>query len=110
MLILVVAGSFVALSSAVALGRTRDLDATVLTWTQAFASPAIDLFASVVTVTGRAELTALIALLLAILWSRREGATGWAPLALFVAIAAEAIFKYVIPHAPPPSSVLRDYN
>jgi len=29
---------------------------------------------------------------------------------LFVAVAIEATFKYLVPHEPPPSSVLRDFN
>ncbi|MEP6694633.1 MAG: phosphatase PAP2 family protein, partial [Chloroflexota bacterium] len=69
-----------------------------------------DLFSSLVTITGRAEVTAALALVLAFFWTRRDGPSGSAPLVLFIAVLVEAGFKYVVPHEPPPSSVLRDFN
>jgi membrane-associated phospholipid phosphatase len=101
---------FAGIALAVAFGLTRDVDRALLALIQAPASFPLDLLSSLVTISGRLEVTGAAALLLAILWFREDGWVGLAPLILFLAVAVEAAFKYLVPHAPPPADALRDFN
>ena len=98
------------MSVAVAFGLTDMADAAILAAAQTVAARPLDVFASIVTITGRAEVTGAAALVLTFFWVRSDRMSGWAPLALFVAVAIEIGFKFLVPHAPPPTSVLRDIN
>ena len=104
----VLAALFVAVSAAVAANLTRDLDRATLDAARSVASPAFDLLASVVSVFGQVEVTGAVALVLALLWWRREGVPGLVPLLLFVGVGVEIALKYVVPHPAPPLELDRD--
>lgn len=99
--------AFVALCVLVAAGATAGIDewfsrvAVALAWYPA------DVAASVVGILGRVEVTGPIALLLAFLWWRRDGARGLVPLLFFVSIAIEVVLKHVIRHPGPPAELSR---
>src|SRR5215813_10041978 len=99
--------AFVALAVLVAAGATEGIDewfsrlATALAWYPA------DVAASAFGILGRAEVTGPLALALAFLWWRRDGARGLVPLLLFAGIAIEVALKHAIPHPGPPADISR---
>lgn len=101
---------FVVVTFAVVLGWTEDADRRGLELAQTIHLYALDVFASIVTLTARAEFSAVVALLLALVWTRRSGVRGLAPLVLFIAVLVETWLKHIITQEPPPASALRDLN
>jgi undecaprenyl-diphosphatase len=99
---------FVALAVAVALGLTRAIDAAALDATQLATSPLADVVGSLLTLAGRFEVTAVVALALALAASRRGGLAGAVPLLLFVTVAVELALKLLVPQPLPPSTLSRD--
>lgn len=94
-------------SLVVAAGATRALDLRAVTAAQSVASPTLDVVASLVPVLGRADLTAVIALVMALVWWRREGARGLVPLLFFAGVPLEIAMKQVVPHPGPPRALWR---
>jgi membrane-associated phospholipid phosphatase len=99
--------AFVAVSVLVGAGATRALDRWTLGAAQSFASPALDVLASLVTLAGQAEITGIAALVLATLGWRRDGPRGLVALLLFAGVAVEAGMKHFLPHTGPPSELNR---
>lgn len=95
------------LSVVVAAGHTRALDLRIVTAVQSVSSPTLDVLASLLTLPGRADLTAILALALAVVWWRWEGTRGLVPLLLFAGVALEIALKRLVPHPAPPRELWR---
>jgi undecaprenyl-diphosphatase len=99
--------AFAAMSVAVATGAIDALDRRVLAAAQTIDDPRLDLIASIVGLGGTVEVTGIIAIALAIAWTRREGWRGLAPLLIAAGVALELAMKVLVPHAAPESEVRR---
>ena len=102
--------AFVALAAAVAAGLTRSTDAAALDALQRAADPLLDVAGSILTLLGRFEVTAAVALLLAAVAARRGGVMGAAPLLLFVTVIVELALKSIVPQPEPPQTLSRDLD
>jgi undecaprenyl-diphosphatase len=80
----------------VAVGALRQLDRAVLDLVQSVYSPWLNLFASVVSIFGQAEVTAGIALGLAVARLRRGRPDAWVPLLILAVVAVEVVVKTVV--------------
>jgi len=67
----------------------------------------LDAAASLLSLAGRPEITAALAVVLAVAWSRRTGARGLAPLLLFLTVGVELALKFVVAHPAPPPELSR---
>lgn len=103
--------TFTVLAVAVAIGLVRVVDALVLYFLQTPGytplGPALDVVASLVTMAGQGEITAVVALALAAVWARREGARGLVPLLLFLGVLVEFALKRVVAQTPPAADLVR---
>lgn len=97
-----------ALAALVAAGATDAPDRWALDAAQTLAHPALDLVGSLLTLVGRIELTALLAVVLALVGWNRDRTSGLAPLLLFPGVALEVIAKFVVLQPGPPSELARD--
>jgi len=79
----------------------------VLGLVQSVRSPWLDLFASLVGLFGRAEVTGGIALGLAVARLRRRQPDAWVPLLIVVVAAVEIAIKNVVPQPPPAEELSR---
>jgi len=83
-------------------GACREIDSVALDAAQLVRLPALDLFASVVGIFGRAEVTVGIALGLAAARWRTSPRHALIPLFIGVTIVVEVFLKGFVPQAPPP--------
>ncbi|MGH2490199.1 MAG: phosphatase PAP2 family protein [Candidatus Limnocylindria bacterium] len=91
----------------VAMGVLREADRTVLDLVQSFRATWLDLFSSAVSTLGQAEVTAGIALGLAVARWRRRMDTATVPLLLAVVTAIEVALKLTVSQPPPPDELSR---
>lgn len=80
----------------VAVGALRQLDRALLDIVQSVYAPWLNLFASIVGIVGQAEVTAGIALGLAVARLRRRRPDAWVPLLILMVVAVEAAVKMVV--------------
>jgi len=91
----------------VAVGLLRELDSVVFDLVQSVQANWLDVFASAVSVLGQAEVTAGIALGLAVARWRRRLDTTTLPLLLVVVTAVEVALKLTVAQPLPPSELSR---
>jgi membrane-associated phospholipid phosphatase len=70
-------------------------------------APWLNLLASVIGILGQAEVTAGIALGLAVARWRRRTPVPWTPLLIGLVVLIEIVLKTVVPQAPPPHELSR---
>jgi undecaprenyl-diphosphatase len=99
--------AFIALTGVVGAGATDGIDQWLSGLAQSLAWPPLDVVSSCFNVLGNMEVTAPAAVLLALLWWRRDGARGLVPLLLFAGIAVEVVLKHVLTHPGPPEGLSR---
>ncbi|HLZ48726.1 MAG TPA: phosphatase PAP2 family protein [Candidatus Limnocylindria bacterium] len=85
----------------------RSIDHALLGVVQSVARPELDLFGSIVTVFGQAEVTAGLAAGLAVARLRARRADLWVPLAIAVVVIVEALGKIVVDQPHPPIELAR---
>lgn len=85
----------------------RQFDNGLLDLVQSVHAAWLDVFASAVSVLGQAEVTAGIALGLAVARWRRRLDTATVPLLLAVVTAIEVALKLIVPQPPPPEELSR---
>jgi len=83
-------------------GACTEIDRAALDAAQAVHLPALDVFASLVGIFGRAEVTIGIALGLAAARWRTSPRRALIPLFIGLTVAVEALLKGFVPQAPPP--------
>jgi undecaprenyl-diphosphatase len=88
-------------------GVLRQVDGTVLILVQSVRTTWLDLFSSAVSMLGQAEVTAGLALGLAVARSRRRLDTATVPLLLAVVTAIELALKLTVSQPPPPDELSR---
>jgi undecaprenyl-diphosphatase len=91
----------------VAAGLLREFDRVVLDLVQSVRAGWLDVFASAVSVLGQAEVTAGLALGLAVARWRRRLDTATVPLLLAVVTAIEVALKLIVAQPPPPEELSR---
>jgi undecaprenyl-diphosphatase len=91
----------------VAVGLLREFDRVVLDLVQSVRAAWLDVFASAVSTLGQAEVTAGLALGLAVARWRRRLDTATVPLLLAVVTAVEVALKLTVPQSPPPPELSR---
>jgi undecaprenyl-diphosphatase len=101
------AACLVALCALVAVGALRQADRALLDLVQSVRAPWLDVLASAVGILGQAEVTAGIALGLAIARLRRGLRGAWVPLLLVAVLAVEIVLKTAVPQPIPPSELSR---
>lgn len=101
--------AFAALSAAAGAGLLHDLDARLLQLAQARSSAALDVLGTVLSVPGRAELSAAALAALALwLYVRGRGRLSRRLLvALLATTLVEIAMKFVVPQAPVPTEVVQ---
>jgi len=99
--------AFVAVAGLAALGVTDGLDLGISRLAQDIGWEPLDLVASLFNIAGQMEVTALVALVLACVWWRRDGARGLVALLLFAGVAIEVVLKHVVRHPGPPEELSR---
>jgi len=102
--------AFVAVAGLAALGITDGLDQGISRLAQDVAWEPLDLVASLFNIVGQMEVTSLVALVLAYVWWRRDGARGLVPLLVFAGVAVEAVLKHVVQHPGPPDELSRSVH
>lgn len=95
------------LTALVAVGALPGLDRAVLDLVQSVHTAWLDVFSSAMSVLGQAEVTAGVALGLAVARWRRRLDTATLPLLLAVVTAIEVALKLTVPQAPPPEELSR---
>ena len=95
------------LTAFVAIGALREVDRTVLDLVQTVRASWLDVFSSAMSVLGQAEVTAGIALGLAVARWRRRLDTATVPLLIAVVTAVEVVLKLTVPQGPPPEELSR---
>ena len=106
---MVTLAAFAALSAAAGAGLLQDADARLLRLAQARSSTGLDTIGSVLSVPGRAELSALALAALA-LWLRAKGRWRLGRgliVALVATTVVEIVVKFLVPQAPVPGDVGR---
>lgn len=101
------AAAFVVLTVLVAAGVLRGYDRAALDLVQSVRATWLDLLASAVSVLGQAEVTAGVALGLAVARRWRRLDTAAVPLLLAVVTAVEVALKLTVPQPPPPEELSR---
>ena len=101
------AAVFTAVCALVAVGALRQLDRALLDLVQSVNSSWLNLFASVVGILGQAEVTAGIALGLAVARLRRGRRDAWVPLLIVAVVAVESVVKTVVQQPLPPRELSR---
>ncbi len=97
----------VLVTATVVTGEWRAVDALALEAAQALASPGLDLAASLVGLFGQAEVTAGIALGLAVARARRHPREAIVPLLIVATVVIEALLKTVVAQPPLPPERFR---
>ena len=97
----------IVLTVLVAAGLLRRLDRSVLDLAQSVRATWLDVFSSAVSMLGQAEVTAGLALGLAVARWRRRLDTWTVPLLLAVVTAVEVALKLTVPQPPPPDELSR---
>ena len=105
--IALLAACLVVLCALVAIGALRQLDHALLDLVQSVRAPWLDVLASAVGLLGQAEVTAGIALGLAVARLRRRRRDAWIPLLLVAAVAIEVVLKTLVPQPIPPRELSR---
>ena len=95
------------LAALVAAGALRQTDRALLDLVQSVRTTWLDVFASAVSIAGQAEVTAGLALGLAVARWRRRLDTATVPLLLAVVTAVEVALKLTVPQPPPPDELSR---
>lgn len=99
--------AFAAVAGLIGLGATSGIDEGISRLALAVTSEPLDLAASIFNIVGQMEVTALVALILAFVWWRRDGTRGLVPMLLFVGVAIEVILKHLVQHPGPPAELSR---
>ena len=102
--------AFAAVAVLVAAGATEPVDEWASELAQSVAWYPLDVAASVFSALGQMEVTALVALILTLVWWRRSSARGLVPLLLFAGVAVEAALKHLVPHPAPPAELSRSIS
>jgi undecaprenyl-diphosphatase len=100
--------AFAAVAALAGLGATRGIDEGISRLALAVASEPLDLAASIFNIAGQMEVTALVALMLTLVWWRRDGTRGLVPMLLFAGVAIEVILKHLVRHPGPPDDLSRN--
>ena len=95
-------GLFAILTAFVVVGALHAVDLRILQAAQTPHTALLDLGASLVSLAGQAELTASVALGVAVARLRHRRRDWAVPLAIGVVVLAESLLKVVIPQASPP--------
>ena len=90
------------LSVLVALGALRSVDAAALDTAQSVHARSLDVLSSIASLFGQAEVTAGLALGLAVARVRASRRAAIAPLFIAAVVIVEAALKIVVPEVPPP--------
>jgi membrane-associated phospholipid phosphatase len=91
-----------AVAALVGLGAFRRIDATAFDAAQSVRVGALDLLSSIVNLFGQSEVTAGIALGLAVARLRTSRRAAVVPLFIAAVVVVESLLKIVVPEAPPP--------
>jgi membrane-associated phospholipid phosphatase len=100
--------AFLALCGLVALGVTHPVDWWGQTLIASLSSSSVlDLTGFLLTLLGEAQITGVIAVVLAVRGWRRQREWGLGPLLLFVGVGLEVLLKYLLPQLGPPATFAR---
>jgi membrane-associated phospholipid phosphatase len=95
------------LCALVGIGALHQLDRALLDLVQSAPASWLDLLASAVGILGQAEVTAGLALGLAVARLRRGARDAWVPLLIFAVLVVEIVLKTFVPQPSPPGELSR---
>jgi membrane-associated phospholipid phosphatase len=100
--------AFLALCGLVVLGLIHPIDWWGQTLIASLSSSSVlDLTGFLLTLLGEAQITGVIAVVLAVRGWRRQRERGLGPLLLFVGVGLEVLLKYLLPQLSPPATLAR---
>jgi hypothetical protein len=102
--------AFLVLCGLIMLGATRPIDWWGQSLVTSLSFSPLDLTGFLLTLLGEAQITGVIAMVLAVRGWRHDREHGLGPLLLFVGVGCEIFLKYILPHPNPSAEFARDLN